>query len=120
MTTKSLDDIRAMVRDAYENAPVEDADRSDTEAIMGREILAESPAPWPRDARTDFSVKLPMRVVLTCDGVELEIGPYDFSDRDVEMLRQGLAAYDRIAHPPLRLSRESLLARLKEHAEDTE
>lgn len=107
-------DARAIVRAAYDRAPVEDADRSDTEEIMGREILAESPAPWPRDARTDVSVKLPERVVLTCEGVELEIGPYDFSDGDVEKLRQGLAAYDRIAHPaPAQLSRESLRDRIR-------
>lgn len=96
MSTKNLDDIRAMVRDAYENAPVEDADRSNPEEYMGRQVIAESPAPWPRDARTDFSVKLPVRVVVTSGvGVALEVGPYDFDDVSVQMLKQAIALYER-------------------------
>lgn len=113
-------DIRTALRAAYDEAPTEDAYRADTEEILGREVLAESPAPWPRDARTDVSVKLPLRIVLTCEGVELEIGPYDFGPIDVEMLRQAIAAYDRIVDPAQSASLGSMRDRLRAHRDGGE
>lgn len=87
-------DIRQALLDAYNNAPVEDHDRADVTECVGREVLAESPAPWPRNAHTDLSVKLPARVVVTDGRVELEVGPYDFGPADVSTLKQAIALYE--------------------------
>ncbi|MFV8242153.1 hypothetical protein [Mycolicibacterium peregrinum] len=87
-------DVRQALIDAYNNAPVEDHDRADVTECVGRWVLAESPAPWPRNAHTDLSVKLPIRVAVVEGKVELEVGPYDFGPADVSMLKQAIALYE--------------------------
>lgn len=93
MSTDSFDVRRALI-DAYNRAPVEDHDRADVTEFVGRHVLAESPAPWPRNAYTDLSVKLPARVTLIDGTVSLEVGPYDFGPADVSMLKQAIALYE--------------------------
>jgi hypothetical protein len=86
-------DFRKAFRAAYDNAPAEDADRTETEENCGREVIVELPAPWPH--KMPVSVKLPLRVVWDGSmGVSLEIGPYDFGEVDVHMLRQAIASYE--------------------------
>jgi hypothetical protein len=85
---------RQALRDAYDNAPVDDDPRIDNQE-NGRDVLVELPAPRPHRNPDDASVKLPLRVVHDgCSGLILEIGPYDFDDVDIHMLKQAIAHYE--------------------------
>lgn len=88
-------DARAAPRAAYESAPVEDDDRADIAAEMGRHVIVELPAAWLREARTDIRVKLPIRVVWDCGmGLGVKIAPYDFSTASVQMLKRAIAFFE--------------------------
>src|SRR5258708_4983467 len=103
MTAKATDDqvvaIQAEVfrtlKKAYDSAPVIDDPREEATSEFGRVVLREYPAPWPHRNPEDDSVRLPLRLVGD-DGMvlRLEIGPFDFKEADVEMLRLAIAGYD--------------------------
>lgn len=89
-------DSRAALKAAYDNSPVQDHDRVDTAEHCGRDVIVECPAAWPRDARTDTDVKLPLRVVWDGGmGVGIDIGPYDFDAKSIHMLKQVITAFER-------------------------
>jgi hypothetical protein len=93
--TDEVFDVRAALRSAYDNAPVDDDPRIGNQE-NGRTVIVELPAPWPHRNPDDTSVKLPLRVVHDgWSGLVLEIGKYDFGAIDIHMLKQAIAHYEQ-------------------------
>lgn len=85
-------DVRTALKAAYDNARVEDDDRAETIEHAGRDVIVELPAAFPYKPADDESVKLPIRVAWNGgSGVVLEVGPYDFDEISVQMLKQAIA-----------------------------
>ncbi|MBB5161593.1 hypothetical protein [Mycobacterium sp. AZCC_0083] len=87
-------DDNTMFRVAYDNSPIDDAPRVDGFDIS-RTVLDDYPAPYPHKNPEGTFVRLPIRLVFNeCIGLGLEIGPYDFSEVDIHMLRQAIAGFE--------------------------
>ncbi len=110
MTTNTFD-VRQALIDAYNRAPVIDADRSETEREYGRHVIADMPQPWSRNHADDTRVRLPLRVAWNgAQGMVLEIGPYDLCEIDVQLLKQAIAVYGNPTRFPAGCQPESTYA----------
>ena len=74
-----------------------DGDRSTIDDIGGRTILDECGALQPHIDEIDAYCTLPLRITHNAlSGITLEIGPFNFSGRDIQALRAALDGIDRI------------------------
>jgi len=94
--TDTFDPHKALL-DAYYSTPIVDDPRTGANEELGRMVIDEFPAVWPHRDVTDDSVRLPVRLVFNAAmDVGLEIGPYDFADTDIKILKVAIAAWDKI------------------------
>lgn len=80
-----------MLRDMSSPFPLHDADRSDSDELGIREVLAEMGVPEPYTPDSDFYARVPLRATHSmAAGYVLEVGPYDFSEQDFFQLEQAV------------------------------
>ena len=87
--------IAGLIRKPVDYLPVHDADRNG-EYADHRDVVEDVGYLLATDLRSDEIVRLPVRVTFQ-GGPQMEVGPYDLTQKDISVMRRAIEAYDRLA-----------------------